>query len=266
MSFAPARPGLITRVEKSDTFTDLLGHPNERHFERVQKMTDYQLPMYERLEPRTPFKGGRITDTDVLTLSEAARFASVHAGAEIAPSDFLRAAGRGEITLRAIVHQTAKLQRIGGGVYCNAGQPNENTAPSGSILNLPLSACNQLAAAGRASWREFESFESIDGILKRYVVAELIPGEPDFETTTDDCRVTGNAVNALADAYIDEPAPVAGGKKWTPEKLAELNAYREAHTMPETADKFDISEQRIRELLPSKKPKAKPFAGLIHRI
>ena len=60
------------------------------------------------------------------------------------------------------------------------------------------------------------------------------------------------------------PAPV-GGKRWTPEKLAELKAYREAHTMPETAVEFGISEQRIRELLPSQKPKAKPFAGLIHR-
>lgn len=63
------------------------------------------------------------------------------------------------------------------------------------------------------------------------------------------------------------PAPVvAGGKKWTPEKLAELKTYREAHTMPETAVKFGISEQRIRELLPSGKPKAKPFGGLIRRI
>ena len=61
------------------------------------------------------------------------------------------------------------------------------------------------------------------------------------------------------------PAPVAG-KKWTPEKLAELKAYREVHTMPETAVKFGISEQRIRGLLPSQKPKAKPFAGLIHRM
>ena len=63
------------------------------------------------------------------------------------------------------------------------------------------------------------------------------------------------------------PAPVeAGGKKWNDEKLAELKTYREAHTMPETAVKFGISEQRIRELLPSKKAKAKPFAGLTHRM
>lgn len=68
-------------------------------------------------------------------------------------------------------------------------------------------------------------------------------------------------------ATTSSPAPVgAGGKKWTPEKLAELKTYREAYTMPETAVKFGISEQRIRELLPSEKPKAKPFDGLIHRM
>ena len=76
----------------------------------------YQYLKFPRLEPRTPFQGGRIADTDVLNLTDAARFASVHAGAEITPGDFLRAAGRGEITMRAIVHQTATLQRIGGGV------------------------------------------------------------------------------------------------------------------------------------------------------
>jgi hypothetical protein len=62
------------------------------------------------------------------------------------------------------------------------------------------------------------------------------------------------------------PAPeAANGKKWTPEMLAELKAYRDAHTMQETAAAFGISEQRIRQLLPIKKAKAQPFAGLIHR-
>lgn len=168
---------------------------------------NYDFPMFDRLVPKTPFRGGRIADTDLLNLSEAARFASVHAGTEITPADFLRAAGRGEITLRAIVHQTAKLQKIGGGVYCNAGQPNENTAPKGSILNLPLTVCKQLATTGLASWREFDGFERIEGILMRYTVAELDSDQSDFETVTADCMVTGDAVNALADAYIDEPAP-----------------------------------------------------------
>jgi hypothetical protein len=58
--------------------------------------------------------------------------------------------------------------------------------------------------------------------------------------------------------------PAGDGKKWTPEKLAELAAYRTAHTMPKTASKFGISEQRIRQLLPTKKPKATPFTGLVH--
>ena len=55
-------------------------------------------------------------------------------------------------------------------------------------------------------------------------------------------------------------------KKWTPDKLADLTTYRNDHTMPETAKKFGITEQRIRQLLPSKKPKAQPFTGLGNRI
>jgi hypothetical protein len=63
------------------------------------------------------------------------------------------------------------------------------------------------------------------------------------------------------------PAPVlAGGKKWTPEKLAELKTYREAHTMTETAENFGITEQRIRQLLPSQKTKPKPYSSLIHHM
>lgn len=67
------------------------------------------------------------------------------------------------------------------------------------------------------------------------------------------------------------PAPVADSasnaptKKWTPEKLAELKAFRASHTMPETAKKFGISEQRIRELLPSNKPKSKGYSAFTHR-
>ncbi len=55
-------------------------------------------------------------------------------------------------------------------------------------------------------------------------------------------------------------------KRWTPEKLAELEAYREGHTMAETVTKFSISEQRIRKLLPSATPKANFFTSVIHRV
>ena len=212
-------------------------------------MTTYFDPIFSRLEPRTPFQGGRITDTDVLNLGEAARFASVHAGTEITPADFLRAAGRGEITLRAIVHQTAKLQKIGGGVYCNAGQSNENTVPMRSILNLPLSACQQLAATGRASWRKFDGFEQIDGVLMRYAIAELMSDESDFETTTDDCRVTGNAVNALADAFIEAPAqtatpaPVVAGN----EPVKQVNAMKKAALIAALEYEWPSIEDNISE-------------------
>lgn len=95
--------------------------------------------------------GGRLADTDVLTLEEAAAFASKHAGEEITARDFLRAAGRGEITLRAIVHRAAKVRKHDGGVYCNKGEPNENIVPKGCIANLPLTACRLPAFSERWS-------------------------------------------------------------------------------------------------------------------
>lgn len=181
-------------------------------------MTDYQFPIHARLEPSTQqFKGGRITDTDVLTLDEAAKYACKHAGTdEITTADFLRAAARGEITLRAIVHREAKLQKHDGGIYCNQGETTENTVPKGAIATLPLSACGQLASVGCASWRTLDGFEQIDGELMRFTVATLIDNEPNFETVLADCRVTGDAVHALADVYIDTPAAPSG----TPEKAA----------------------------------------------
>lgn len=212
---------------------------------------NYQFSECQRLEPRTQFKGGRITETDVLTLAEAAKFASVHAGTEITPADFLRSAKRGEVVLRAIVHQTAKLQRIGGGVYCNAGQPTENTVPSGSILTLPISACGHLAATGRASWRTFDQLEMIDGILKRYTIAELMPEEPDFETTPDDCRVMGNAVHALADAFI-ETASASEAEPSNGSNAKRTTAFNDVLPYLQTVHrggKFRTTDEFIRELV-----------------
>lgn len=178
--------------------------------------------MFERLMPRTPWAGGRMVDTDVLTLADAAIMATKHAGEPVTIGDFLRAAGRGEITLRAIVHTAAKVQKHDGGIYCNRGQENENRVPSGAIATLPLTACQHLAAAGRASWRTFDGFEVVDGVLHRYTKARLVAGEPDFETVPDDCRVTGYAVHALADEYAvpeakqaePQAAPAAKPSTW----------------------------------------------------
>ena len=198
----------------------------------------YFPPMFERLTPRTPWAGGRMVDTDVLTLAEAASMATKHAGEPVTIGDFLRAAARGEITLRAIVHRTAKVQKHDGGIYCNGGQENENRVPAGAIATLPLSACQHLAAAGRASWRTFDGFEIVDGVLLRYTKGELVSGEPDFETVPDDCRVVGYDVHALADEYCaPEDAPQAA----TPAPVAkETPAERRARWL----DMFEAEEKR----------------------
>ena len=161
--------------------------------------------MFARLEPRSEWRGGRMADTDVLTLEDAVRFASLHSGEEVTPGDVLRAAARREILLHAIVHRTAKVHAHDGGIYCNKGTPTENLVPAGSIPTLPLSACQSLAATGRASWRTFDGIKTIDGEMVRFTVAALDDGEPDFETVPADCRVTGYDVHALADAYCDTP-------------------------------------------------------------
>lgn len=169
----------------------------------------YHFPMFERLTPRTPWAGGRMSDTDVLTLADAAGMATKHAGEPVTVGDFLRAAGRGEIKLKAIVHSTAKVQAHDGGVFCNEGAVNENIVPAGCIPTLPLTACQHLAATGRASWRTFDGFEMRDGILMRYTKGMLTDDEPDFETVPDDCRVTGYDVHALADEYTAPEAKQA---------------------------------------------------------
>lgn len=74
--------------------------------------------------------------------------------------------------------------------------------------------------------------------------------------------------SAPAQTAATLPPVVAGGtvKKWTPEKLAELKAYRDCHTEPETAKQFGISGARIRKLLPTGRPQKKPYSGFTHLI
>lgn len=194
----------------------------------MSKVT-YHFPMFERLRPRTEWRGGRITDIDNLTLEEAARMASKHAGEEVTPADFLRAAGRGEIILRAIVHRAAKVRRHDGGVLFNKGAANENIVPAGSIPTLPLTACKHLADAGRASWRTFDGFEEIDGQWMRYTKGMLTDDEPDFETVPADCRVTGYDVRALADEYTAAPEAMQAEPQAATPAPAEVETPQERH-------------------------------------
>jgi len=76
-------------------------------------------------------------------------------------------------------------------------------------------------------------------------------------------------------AAVIEPAPAAdgsadahevpGGKKWTPERLQELRAYRAANGTKAAAEHFGISTSRVRELLPGDKPKQTGYSAFTHR-
>ncbi|MDP3520689.1 MAG: hypothetical protein Q8S02_08710 [Hydrogenophaga sp.] len=56
-------------------------------------------------------------------------------------------------------------------------------------------------------------------------------------------------------------SPPGQGKVWTPERLSEMKAYRERHGTKKTAEFYKVSAQRVRELLPSDKPKAKGYSA-----
>ena len=58
---------------------------------------------------------------------------------------------------------------------------------------------------------------------------------------------------------------VSNGKKWTPEKLDEVAAFRKKHGTKKAAEHFKVSEQLIRQKLPSAKPKPKGYSAFTHR-
>lgn len=72
-------------------------------------------------------------------------------------------------------------------------------------------------------------------------------------------------------ASVAQPVAPARGtaKQWTPERRAELRAYREAHGTKAAAAHFGITEGRVRQLLPGEPARpvaASPWAGLTHKL
>jgi hypothetical protein len=167
-------------------------------------VTTYHVQLFASLVPRTLWRGGRITHTDVLTLDDAALQASKHAGAEIAVADFLRAAARGEIALHAVCPRAVVMPPCR-----EADKPLD--LPENSLATLPLTACKALANRGEALWRTYDGFEAVQTIvgneLCRFTRWQLADGEPDILTTLADCRVTGRDVHTLADAFIGAAVP-----------------------------------------------------------
>lgn len=226
-------------VEEADVneWLESVGARYRLHFPYAHRV-QYQHLLFARLVPVNEWRGGMLADVDLVTLEEAAQFASKHAGVDISTGDFLRACARGQIPLRAVVHRRAKVQRFDGGVLFNEGTENENIVPDGSIPTLPKTACEHLAATGRARWRTFDGFEMVDGVLQRYTKGELVASEPDFETVPDDCLVAGYDVRALADEYtapdakqtVPHAAPTladgaSNAPKWTVKKPLRYTGY-----------------------------------------
>jgi hypothetical protein len=58
----------------------------------------------------------------------------------------------------------------------------------------------------------------------------------------------------------------ATGKRWTPERLAELKACREKYNTKEAARQYGISTALVRKLLPSEKPQPKGYSAFTHHI
>lgn len=56
----------------------------------------------------------------------------------------------------------------------------------------------------------------------------------------------------------------SNGKKWTPERLAELKAYRDKHGTSDAAKQYGISPARIRVLLPGDKPRPEGYSAFTH--
>lgn len=70
---------------------------------------------------------------------------------------------------------------------------------------------------------------------------------------------------APAPVMTDSASNMPGnGRVWTPEKLAEVQAYRDAHGTKAAAEHFKVSEQLIRRKLPSKKPTPKGYSAFTH--
>lgn len=195
--------GFYVRTSFVVTVADLKEYAKQfeitvEHGDKQTVQQSYSLPLLARLKPRTPqFNGGRIADTDKLTLDEAAKMASKHAGAEVTPSDFLRAAARGEIRLVAVCPRDVTM------LPCKTGYESLHI-PKDSLPDLPLSACKALSVTGKAAWRTVERFESVEmfgGELGRFTCWQLADDEADLETTPDRCRVLGVDVHALADTF-----------------------------------------------------------------
>jgi hypothetical protein len=112
----------------------------------------------------------------------------------------------------------------------------------------------------------------------------VLPGGVSFDRPPGEWRVLRTAlktwmeVRAIRQAFgqsepsaTGEPVPAtqsapATGKTWTPERLAEVKAYRERNGTKAAASHFGISEALIRRKLPSTPPRPVGHSVFTHHI
>lgn len=133
-----------------------------------------------------------------------------------------------------------------------------------SLMPAPWTTAFRLGLGEAATQIDAHFLRIIDDWAQREAPARQIPALEGVQPLAAEPQAEAHsAAPIVAESASNAPG---NGKVWSPEKLAELKAYRAAHTMPETAKKFGISEQRIRQLLPSKKPKVKGYSAFTHRM
>ena len=131
----------------------------------------------------------------------------------------------------------------------------QEAAQSGALVILDPRACLPAVSTDRV--RIYWEYVTPDRV-NTWLTTLKAPYRWEVPTEATSAPVAPAPENSASITYSQR-------KKWTPAKLAELEAYRETHTMAETSLFFGISEGRIRQVQPRQKPKALPFAGLIHR-
>jgi len=94
-------------------------------------------------------------------------------------------------------------------------------------------------------------------------------GETPSEHVAAWLEATGGAAKpapptaAPAPAIADRPAAAS---RWTPDRLEELRAYREAHGTTKAAEWAGVSPARVRALLPGDKPQPKGYSAFSPRL
>ncbi len=126
--------------------------------------------------------------------------------------------------------------------------------------------------------------DGTDALVNMYVAhnGALIKSAPPLRVPLSELRFkredverVAEIINKTAQPQAAAPAPVVAdsasnaagnGKVWTPEKLAEVQAYREKYGTKKAAEHFKVSASLIRQKLPSKKPQPKGYSAFTHRI